>query len=69
MESTKIPSPHTSLTYMHTHTYFAYPFAFFALPIFAKKKKKKKKRIYHVWFLFGVTPDINSFSRHFGAIN
>ena len=29
----------------------------------------KKNRIYHIWFLFGVIPGVDSFSRHFGAIN
>ena len=36
---------------------------FFALPIL------QKLRIYHGWFLFGVTPGIDSFSCHFGATN
>ena len=40
----------------HTYTYFA-------LTIL------QKLQIYHVWFLFGVTPSVDSFSRHFGAIN
>ena len=35
----------------------------FALPIL------QKLRIYHAWFLFGVTPGADSYSRHFGAIN
>ena len=34
---------------------------FFALPIL-------QLRIYHVWFLFGATPGVDSYSRHFGAI-
>ena len=25
--------------------------------------------MYHVWFLFGVTPGVDSFTRYFGAIN
>ena len=30
---------------------------------------KKKKKIYQVWFLFGVIPGVDSYSRHFGTIN
>ena len=56
----KIPLAHISLTY----TYFAHHIDFFfALPIL------QKLQIYHVWFLFGVTPGVDSFSRHFRAIN
>ena len=58
-KDTKIPSAHISLTY----TYFAHPIDFFALPIL------QKLQIYHVWFFFDVTPGVDSFSRHFGAIN
>ena len=47
--------------------YFAHPIDFFASPIL--EKKKKKKRFYQVWFLFGVTPGVDSYSRHFGTIN
>ena len=36
---------------------------FFALPLL------QKLLIYHVWFVFGVTPGVDSFSRHFGVIN
>ena len=36
---------------------------FFAFPIL------QKLWIYHVWFLFGVTPGVDSILRHFGAIN
>ena len=43
--------------------YFAHPIGFFALPIL------KKIRIYQVWFLFGMSPGVNSYSRHFGTIN
>ena len=52
------------ISHLHTYTYFAHPFDFFALPIL-----HKKMRIYHVWFLFGVTPGVDSYLRHFGAIN
>ena len=54
-----VHSAHISLTY----TYFAHPFDFFALPIL------QKLRIYYVWFLFGATPRVDSYLRHFGAIN
>ena len=56
---TKIPSAHISLTYM----YFAHPIDFFALSILIKI------RIYQVWFLFGMIPGVDSYSRHFGTIN
>ena len=49
----------------HSHTYFAHPIDFFALPIL----KEKKIRIYQVWFLFGVIPGVDSYSHHFGTIN
>ena len=39
------------------------PLTFFALPIL------EKKRIYQVWFLFGMSPGVDSYSRHFGKIN
>ena len=52
---------HISLTYM----YFAHPIDFFALPIL----KTKNMRTYQVWFLFGVIPGVDSYSRHFGTIN
>ena len=47
----------------HTYTYFAHPIDFFALPIL------KKIRIYQVRFLFGMSPGVDSYSRHFGTIN
>ena len=37
---------------------FAHPIDFFALPIF------KKIQIYQVWFLFCMSPDVDSYSRH-----
>ena len=48
---------------INTYTYFAHPIDFFAFLIL------HKLRIDHVWFIFNVTPDVDSFSRHFGAIN
>ena len=52
-------------TYIHTRILLILLtfFFFFAFPIL------QKLQIYHVWFLFGVTPGVDSFSRHFGAIN
>ena len=51
------------ISHLHTHTYLAHPIDFFTLPI------SQKIRIYHVWFLFGVTPGVLSFLHHIGAIN
>ena len=72
----KIPSAHISNTYIHV---FCSPYGlFFALPILKKKtnkqtnkkkKKKKKKRILQIWFLFGMSPGVDSYSCHFGTIN
>ena len=47
----------------HTYMYFAHPIDFFALPIL------KIIQIYQVWFLFGVIPGVDSYSRHFVTIN
>ena len=49
---------HTS--HLHTNTYFAHPIDFFCLTNFGKRK-----RIYQVWFLFGMSPGVDSYSRHF----
>ena len=58
---TKIPSAHISLTYIHV---FCSPYRlFFALPIL------KKTQIYQIRFLFGMSPSVDSYSRHFGTIN
>ena len=47
-----------------THTRFLLTLlTFFALPIL------KKIRIYQVRFLFGMSPGVDSYSRHFGTIN
>ena len=51
------------ISHSHTYTYFAHPIDFFALPIL------KKIRIYQVRFLFGMSPGVDSISRHFGTIN
>ena len=51
--------------HLHTYMYFAHPIDFFfALPILKKKKKK-----YQVWFLFGMSPGVDSYLRYFGTIN
>ena len=47
------------ISHSYTYMYFAHP-----LPIL-----KKKIRIHQVWFLFGVIPGVDSYSRHFGTIN
>ena len=58
-------------TYIHTYMYFAQPINFFCLP----RLILQKLQIYHVsWygfspFLFGVTPGVDSYSLHFGAIS
>ena len=57
----KIPSTHISLTYI-TRILLTL-LTFFALPIL------KKIRIYQVRFLFGMSPGVYSYSRHFGTIN
>ena len=50
------------LTHIHTCILLTI-FTFFALPIL------KKIRICQVWFLSGVIPGVDSYSRHFGTIN
>ena len=52
------------ISHSQTYTYFAHPIDFFALPIL-----KKKIRIYQIWFLFGMSPGVDSYSCHFGTIN
>ena len=54
------------ISHAHTYTYFAYPIDFFALPTL---NMLKKIRTYQVWFLFGMIPGVDSYSRHFGTIN
>ena len=60
-KATKIPSAHISLTYIHV---FCSPYWLF-LPY----QFWKKVRIYQVRFLFGMSPGVDSYSRHFGTIN
>ena len=52
------------ISHSHTYTYFAHPIDFFCLTNF-----EKKIRIYQVRFLFGMSPGVDSYSRHFGTIN
>ena len=48
----------------HACTYFAHPIDFFCLT-----NLEKKIQIYQVRFLFGMSPGVDSYSRHFGTIN
>ena len=57
----KISTAHISLTYIHV---FCSPYWLF-LPY----QFWKKIRIYQVRFLFGMSPGVDSYSRHFGTIN
>ena len=47
------------ISHSHTYTYFAHPIDFFCLVNF-----EKKIRIYQVRFLFGMSPGVDSYSRH-----
>ena len=51
------------ISHSHTYTYFAHPIDFFCLTNF------EKIRIYQIRFLFGMSPGVDSYSRHFGTIN
>ena len=51
------------ISHSHTYMYFAHPFDFFCLTNF------EKIQIYQVRFFFGVSPGVDSYSRHFGTIN
>ena len=57
---TTIPSAHISLTYIQVFCSSYWPYWLFCLT---------PKRIYQVWFLFGMSPGVNSYSRHFGTTN
>ena len=59
---TKIPSAHISLTYIHTRILLT-------LLTFLPYQFWKKKRIYQIRFLFGMSPGVDSYSRHFRTIN
>ena len=48
----------------NTYTYFAHPIDFFCLTNF-----EKKIRIYQVRFIFGMSPGVDSYLRHFRTIN
>ena len=50
------------ISHSHTYTYFAHPIDLFCLTNF--------ENIYiFIRFLFGMRPGVDSYSRHFGAIN
>ena len=51
------------LTHIHTCILLTL-LTFFTLPIL-----KKKIQIYQVWFLFSMSPGVDTYSRHFGTIN
>ena len=51
------------ISHSHTYTYFAHPIDLFCLTNF------EKTLIYQVRFLFGMSPGVDSYSRHFGTIN
>ena len=51
------------ISHSHTYTYFAHLITFFTFPIW------KKIQIYQIRFLFGMSPGVDSYSRHFGTIN
>ena len=53
----------TYLTYIHTHILLTPIDFFLAIPIL------QKLRLHLVWFLFGATSGVDSYSRHFDAIN
>ena len=58
---TKIPSAHISNTHIHV---FCSPYW-----LFLPNQFWKKIRIYQVRFLFGMSPGVDSYSRHFGTVN
>ena len=58
---TKIPSVRISNTY----TYFAHPIVIFCLTNFEKNTNLSGS----LRFLFGISPGVDSYSRHFGTIN
>ena len=51
------------ISHSHAYIYFAHPIDLFCLTIL------KKIWINQVWFLFGMIPGVDSYSRHFGTIN
>ena len=53
----------TYLTHIHTRILLTLLTFFFALP------SLKKIRIYQIRFLFGMSPGVDSYLRHFGTIN
>ena len=55
----------TYLTHIHT----CIPLTLLTFLPYQFWKKTTKIRIYQVWFLFGMSPGVDSYSRHFGTIN
>ena len=51
------------ISHSHTYTYFAHHIDSFCLT------NLKKIQIYQIRFLFGMSPGVDSYSRHFGTIN
>ena len=51
------------ISHSHIYMYFAHPIDFFCLTNF------EKIWIYQVWFLFGMSPGVDSYLRHFRTIN
>ena len=51
------------ISHPHSYMYFAHPIDLFWLTNF------EKIRIYQIRFLFGMSPGVDSYSRHFGTIN
>ena len=56
-------------TYIHSHTCILLTLLTFFFFFFFCLTNFEKIRIYQVWFLFGVIPGVDSYSRHFGTIN
>ena len=52
-----------NISHSHTYTYFAHPIDFFCLTNFEKNTNLSDT------VLFGMSPGVDSYSRHFGTIN
>ena len=55
------------ISHSHTYMYFANPVDFFCFTNF--EKKIQIYQVWFLWFLFGMRPGVDSYSRHFGTIN
>ena len=55
------------ISHSHTYMYFAHPIDLFCLTNFEKQNTNLTG--IGLWFLFGMSPGVDSFSRHFGTIN